>query len=87
MKIKSVTIFLLSLLLSFILYVLWIQISVGNIWWRSNTFQPHQILTFFEKPFYKYGHMWDIEILDINPYIFIPFVTLLLYFVIKIVIN
>jgi len=75
-----------SILISFILYTLWIQYTVGNIWWRNNTFQPLQIITFFERPFNSYGHLWNIEVLDINPYIFIPIVSVIIYFLSKYII-
>lgn len=81
---KELKYFLLSLLVSVILYILWIQLSVGNIWWRNNSFQPQQIITFFERPFNKYGYMWELSLLDINPYVFIPIVTLVLYLFLKI---
>ena len=84
-NLNFVLLLLFSLLIAIILYILWIQITVGNIWWRNKSFQPHQILTFFERPFNKYGHMWDISLLDINPYIFIPIITLIIYLLIRLI--
>ena len=82
---KNVVTILISILISIILYILWIQISVGNIWWRNNSFQPQQILTFFERPFNKYGYMWHTTLLDTNPYIFIPIIAVIIYIIIRLI--
>ena len=72
----------LSIFLSFLLYVIYLQLSVGNIWWRNNIFQPMQILEYFKNPLY-HGWLWNIQMLDINPYFFIPIISIMIYFLSK----
>lgn len=77
-------ILLISLCLAIITYFIYIQVSVGNIWYRNNQFRPDQIINYLRSPFYD-EFFWKLEYIDLNWIMFVTFVTLILYFSLKII--
>ena len=77
--IKQILIF--NIIITF-LFLLYIEISVGNIWFRINSDGLRNInlismINFLLKPLYN-KFLWNIQLLDIN-YIFIISISNIIY--------
>jgi len=82
--IKQILIF--NIIITF-LFLLYIEISVGNIWFRINSNGLRNInlismIDFLLKPLYN-KFLWNIQLLDIN-YIFIISTSNIIYYMFKI---
>ena len=82
--IKQILIF--NIIITF-LFLLYIEISVGNIWFRINSDGLRNInlismINFLLKPLYN-KFLWNIQLLDIN-YIFIISTSNIIYYMFKI---
>lgn len=82
--IKQILIF--NIIITF-LFLLYIEISVGNIWFRINSDGLRNInlismINFLLKPLYN-KFLWNIQLLDIN-YIFIISISNIIYYMFKI---
>ena len=74
------------LLIVTILFVLWIEYSVGNVFYRisidgSKRFNLLSLLNFMINPFHS-SFLWNWETIDLN-YIFIIGISILLYYLIE----
>ena len=77
--IKQILIF--NIIITF-LFLLYIEISVGNIWFRINSdglrnINLSSMINFLLKPLYN-KFLWNIQLLDIN-YIFIISISNIIY--------
>ena len=82
--IKQILIF--NIIITF-LFLLYIEISVGNIWFRINSDGLRNInlismINFLLKPLYN-KFLWNIQLLDIN-YIFIISTSNIIYYMFRI---
>ncbi len=82
--IKQILIF--NIIITF-LFLLYIEISVGNIWFRINSDGLRNInlismIDFLLKPLYN-KFLWNIQLLDIN-YIFIISTSNIIYYMFRI---
>ena len=82
--IKQILIF--NIIITF-LFLLYIEISVGNIWFRINSNGLRNInlismINFLLNPLYN-KFLWNIQLLDIN-YIFIIIISNIIYYMFKI---
>ena len=82
--IKQILIF--NIIITF-LFLLYIEISVGNIWFRINSdglrnINLSSMINFLLKPLYN-KFLWNIQLLDIN-YIFIISTSNIIYYMFRI---
>lgn len=68
-----------------ILFIIYIEISVGSILFRPNSLGKisiniNSLLSFLMNPFYK-RDLWNLDTLDIN-YLFILIYSIIIYFII-----
>ena len=69
---------LLLLVLSFIIWCVYIHFKVGNVFFRPN-FVLFGFTDFFAAPFRKYNEFsWKPTYWDVNPYIALPLIMLFL---------
>ncbi len=65
-----------------ILFILYVEFSVGNIIWREGvngmkTFQPGNILHYLLNPLYN-SFLWNFQLLDVN-YVFVIVLSSIAY--------
>ena len=70
------------LLLITIVFILYVEYSVGNILWREGingmkTFQLHGIIHYLINPLYN-SFLWNFQLLDVN-YVFVIVVSTIAY--------
>ena len=62
--------FIYYLLIITLLFIIYVELSVGNIIWRVSSdgiqhFQPSNIINYLINPFYN-SFLWNIKLLDVN---------------------
>ena len=77
-SIRISSLFLISLLI----WCVYIEINIGNVFFRQNRFVLFGFTNFFKGPFLQYNEfLWRPSYWDINPYITIPMIMIVLHFV------
>ena len=74
--------FIYFILIATILFIIYVEFSVGNIIWRESanglkTFQPSNIIHYLINPLYN-SFLWNLRLLDVN-YIFILMMVTIFY--------
>ncbi len=75
--------FIYFFLIATILFIIYVEFSVGNIIWREGanglkSFQPKNIIHYLINPIYN-SFLWNIRLLDVN-YVFMMVMSTIFYY-------